>query len=141
MALTFRVASPVTETCLFLWPKNAEGTPVRIRTAPRTPKAGSSLVARTLVGAAEADGETEADADADDVEVGGIVTLTLTTVGSTLGTETEPEREKEVKELVESEIETLPPDWLNPTPARARTAARTARRIGGGCGKETDQWS
>jgi hypothetical protein len=40
-----------TERCtnhLFLCPRKALGRPVKIRTVPRTPKAGSILVARTV---------------------------------------------------------------------------------------------
>lgn len=101
-----------------------------IRTAPRTPNPGSSLVARTWSGAAEAEADAEtADGDVG-VGVGGIVMLTLNTVGRTVDTERDPERETEVKELVSSERETLgwTLDWPDTTPTNASAPARTAKR-------------
>ena len=61
---------------LFLCPRKALGRPVRMRTVPRTPKAGSILVARTV---GEADGEVEdVDAEALILDVGvAIVRVTL----------------------------------------------------------------
>ncbi len=69
---------------LFLCPRNALGRPVRIRTVPRTPKAGSIFVAKTL---GEDVGVDDAEAVALDLVVGvgtAIVRVTLTTVGRTL---------------------------------------------------------
>jgi len=61
---------------LFLWPQNALGSPLIIRTAPRTPNAGSSFVASTMgVGVEEALGEI--------VEVR--VTVAFKTIGTTVG--------------------------------------------------------
>lgn len=41
---------------LFLWPQNALGSPVMMRIAPNTPKAGVILVARTMgVGVGDAE--------------------------------------------------------------------------------------
>lgn len=51
---------------------------------PRTPKAGSSTVARVMgVAVADADAEEVADAE---VEVGVIVEVTLSVVGTDVGT-------------------------------------------------------
>jgi hypothetical protein len=66
---------------LFLWPQNALGSPVRMRRVPRTPKAGSSLVASTI-GAGEGVDVLEVVADAEDVGVG--VSVTLNVVGTTV---------------------------------------------------------
>src|SRR5712672_2283953 len=61
---------------LFLCPRNALGRPVKISTVPRTPKAGSILVASSV---AAASAQIEVG-----VGVGAIVRVTLTTVGNTL---------------------------------------------------------
>ncbi len=58
---------------------------------PSTPKAGSSLVSRTI-GVAEADADADVDADDElevweDVAVGVIVLVTVKTVGTTVATE------------------------------------------------------
>ena len=64
-------------------PRKALGRPVRMRTVPRTPKAGSILVARIVAEAVEV---AVADADALTVEVGSgaIVRVILKAVGKTL---------------------------------------------------------
>lgn len=67
---------------LFLCPQKALGRPVRMRMAPRTPKAGSSLVESTIgAGVGVEDAEAVADAE-EDVAFG--VTVTLNTVGTTV---------------------------------------------------------
>jgi hypothetical protein len=63
---------------LFLCPKKALGRPVRMRTEPRTPKAGSILVSRMVAEAA--------DALALGVGVGAIVMVTSKVVGKMLTT-------------------------------------------------------
>ncbi len=67
--------------------QKAEGRPVRIRMAPSTPKAGSSLVSR-VIGVAEAEAEAlaldAADDDDADEEVGVAVYVTLKVVGTTV---------------------------------------------------------
>lgn len=55
---------------------------MRIKIAPRTPNAGSSLVWRT-VGSAVADAEADADT-VEEADVGVAVTLTLKTVVTTV---------------------------------------------------------
>ena len=60
-------------------PRKALGRPVRMRTVPRTPKAGSILVARIVAEAVEV-----ADALTVEVGVGAIVRVRLKAVGKTL---------------------------------------------------------
>jgi hypothetical protein len=51
---------------LFLWPQNALGSPVMMRIAPNTPKAGVILVARTMgVGVGE-DVDVDVDVGVDE---------------------------------------------------------------------------
>ena len=68
---------------LFLWPQNALGKPVRIRRAPRTPKAGSNLVSSMM-----ADGVGLVVL----VGVGVMVTLTADEITVVIGTFWSPER-------------------------------------------------
>jgi len=69
---------------LFLCPRKALGRPVKMRTVPRTPKAGSILVARS-VGETDCEGVDVDDAEALILEVGvAIVRVTLKTVGRTV---------------------------------------------------------
>lgn len=70
---------------LFLCPRKALGRPVRIRTEPRTPNAGSILVARMVAEAVE-DAVALAPKLELEVGVGAIVIVTLTTVGKAVTT-------------------------------------------------------
>lgn len=63
---------------LFLWPQNALGSPVMMRRAPNTPKAGVILVAR-MMGVGVGEGE---DVGVD--EFAWMVLVALYTVGNTV---------------------------------------------------------
>jgi hypothetical protein len=113
-----------------LWPRKAEGRPVRMRIAPSTPKAGSMRVSRVMgAGVAEADAEAVVDAVVE-VEEGTRVEVTLNTVGRAVvetGMDWVPEREKAV-------------DWTTEDCAKTETVGEGVGELAGldaGCWAST----
>lgn len=93
-----------------MWPRKALGIPVRMRSAPSTPKPGSSFVSRwrgSGVDVADADVVCDAAAELELVGVGVTVTLRTTGITVEIGMSELPERNVVVivAEVVSAETE------------------------------------